>query len=95
MQIIHKGVFVGFYAVLMGVYTDCNIFVYFWHNDYTDSIHGTQSHHTTTQSHNTTTTQSHRVTQQSHILTQKKKPIYKPYIGIIYIYILAIGLYTL
>ena len=29
MQIFHKGVFVGFFATLMGVYTDCNIFVYF------------------------------------------------------------------
>lgn len=50
MQIIHKGVFYGFFAALMGVYTYCNIIVYFWHNNYTDSIHNT----TTTQ-HNTTT----------------------------------------
>ena len=38
MQIIHKGVFYGLFAALMGVYTDCNIFMYFWHNNYTDSI---------------------------------------------------------
>ena len=29
MQVIHKGVFVGFFAALKGVYTDCNIIVYF------------------------------------------------------------------
>ena len=29
MQIIHKGGFYGLFAALMGVYTDCNIFMYF------------------------------------------------------------------
>lgn len=43
MQIIHKGVFYGLYAALMGAYTDCNIFMYFWHNDYTNSIPFTPS----------------------------------------------------
>ena len=29
MQIIYKGGFYGLFAALMGVYTDCNIFMYF------------------------------------------------------------------